>query len=164
MIDSSNENVFVLYFHSKRCKIKSLFTFHYQLIMSRRTECMSSSESLSTIERLSSPVVKWPSLTHWNSDVVLKRLILLDTLLHVVGSCWCLSALIAHKFFSSISQKMPLLYGEAYKAMYTKSKAKANTVRENQTTSAGIIKPDRSLLCYHFLSLRWTWLYKITAP
>lgn len=47
MIDSNNENVFVLYFHSKRNKIKSLFTFHYQLIMSRRTE--SSSESLSTI-------------------------------------------------------------------------------------------------------------------
>lgn len=50
MIDSSNENVFVLYFHSKRSKIKSLFTFHYQLIVSRRTECKSSSESLSTIE------------------------------------------------------------------------------------------------------------------
>lgn len=49
MIDSNNENVFVLYFHSKRSKIKSLFTFHYQLIMSRRNECMSSSESLGTI-------------------------------------------------------------------------------------------------------------------
>ena len=49
MIDSNNENVFVLYFHSKGSKIKSLFTFHYQLIMSRRNECMSSSESLGTI-------------------------------------------------------------------------------------------------------------------
>lgn len=153
MIDSSNENVFVLYFHSKRSKIKSLFTFHYQLIMSRRNECMSSSESLGTIALTCNEMTL---VDKQLSLKFLKRLFLLDRLLHVVGSCWCLSALIAHKIFSSISQKMPLLYGEAYKAMYTKNKAKANTVRENQTTSAGIIKPDRSLLCYHFLSLRWT--------
>ena len=31
MIDSNNENVFALYFHSKRSKIKSLFTFHLSL-------------------------------------------------------------------------------------------------------------------------------------
>ena len=34
---------------------------------------------------------------------------------------------------------MPLLYGEAYIAMYTKSKKKANTVWENQTTSVVIM-------------------------
>ena len=47
---------------------------------------------------------------------------------------------------------MLLLYGEAYRAMYTKNKKKANTFWENQTTSAVIMNPDRSLLCHYFLA------------
>ena len=62
-----------------------------------------------------------------------------------------MSGLIANKFFSFISQKMPLLYDEAYKAKYTKNKKKAFE-KTKPVTSAVIMKRDRSLLVIIFVA------------